>query len=40
MATVSRNEMLHALNQADKFVLAVILVETNTVGAHFLLKAY
>ena len=36
--TVTRNEMLYALNQADKFILAIVLVaENNAVdGPHYL----
>jgi hypothetical protein len=35
--TITRNEMLYALNQADKFVLAIVLVgENDTIdGPHF-----
>ena len=36
--TITRNEMLYALNQADKFVLAIVLVgEDDAVdGPHYL----
>ncbi len=36
--TITRNEMLYALNQADKFLLAIVLVgESDTVdGPHYL----
>ena len=36
--TVTRNEMLYALNQADKFLLAIVLVGENDVveGPHYL----
>ena len=36
--TVTRNEMLYALNQADKFILAIVLVGENDVvdGPHYL----
>ena len=36
--TVTRNEMLYALNQADRFILAIVLVDENDVvdGPHYL----
>jgi hypothetical protein len=36
--TVTRNEMLYALNQADRFILAIVLVGENDVadGPHYL----
>ena len=35
--TVTRNEVLYGLNQADKFVLAVVLVEGSQVdGPHYI----
>ena len=34
---ITRNEMLYALNQADKFVLAIVLVgEGDTVGPYYI----
>ena len=37
--TITRNEMLYALNQADQFLLAIVLVgENDTVAGHYYLR--
>jgi hypothetical protein len=39
--TVTRNEVMYGLNQADKFVLAVVLVEGDSVdGPHYLTQPF
>jgi hypothetical protein len=40
--TISRNEILYALNQSDKFILAIVLVNTDgTVdGPHYVRKPF
>ncbi len=40
--TITRNEMIYALNQADKFVLAIVLVAENNVidGPHYVMKPF
>jgi len=36
--TVSRNEIIYVLNQADKFILAVVIVDGNTFEEPFYIK--
>ena len=36
--TVSRNEILYGLNQADKFILAVVIVDNDTYEGPFYIK--
>lgn len=39
--TVTRNEILYGLNQADKFILAVVLVEGETIdGPHYIRQPF
>lgn len=36
--TVSRNEMLYGLNQGDKFILAVVIIDGNTVDGPYYIR--
>jgi hypothetical protein len=36
--TVSRNEILYGLNQADKFILAIVLVEGDGYGGPYYVR--